>query len=134
MKLTTADIRSIGYMRKDEEVAKKIRPWLWAMLGIIIICTIALAISTTDMSPTVYTTSDGDEVVIAPDYATFNGQIMEKEANLLVFPVVYICATIAVFSVVTLLGLIIYAMTQAKKAGNQFLDEWLKEKGVANLF
>ena len=133
MELTIADIRSIGYRRKDKEIYKKITPWLWVLLGILIVCIIVLAISTTDVPPVTYTTPDGDEVIIALDYATFNGQIMSKEVEPSIFSIVYVSGTMGVLSVVALLGLMIYAMIQAEKAGTQFIGERLKEKGITDL-
>ena len=133
MELTTADIRNIGYGRKNKEITKKLTPWLHAILGTLIVCTIALIISTTSVSPTTYITPDGDKIVIALDYATFNGQIMSKEVKPLFSPIVYVSGTILVLSIFTLLCLVVYAIVQTDKARNKFLDEWLREKGITDL-
>ena len=134
MELTTTDIRSIGYTRRDKEITKKLIPWLWAILGILMACVIALlSVSIIDVPPVTYITPDGDELVIALDYATFNGQIIDKEDESLESPIVYVSGTIGVLSIIALFGLAIYMTEQAKKAGTQFLDEWLKAKGITDL-
>ena len=128
MEPTIADIRGIGCRRKDKEITRKIIPWLWTILGILIVCAVILAVSTTNVSSVTYTTPDGGKVVVALDYATFNGQIMSKEVVPPMSPIVYISGTIGVLSIFALLGLAVYAIAQTEKAGSQFLGEWLREK------
>ena len=138
MELTLSDIGSIGYSRRDKELTKKLMPWVWAMLVVLLACILVFAALIPLSTPsTTYITPDGDEVVITLGYATFNGWVMEKGSEPSVSPIIYVLmcvfGTIVCLSILSLGGLMVYISRQTQKARHEFIVEWLKDKGITDL-